>query len=404
MKKLLLLLALLPIITFGAGLTLPQGGLGTTTIPTGWIMLGLNPNRITATSSLFISPLGNVGIGTTSPSYKLDVMGGIASYGSSFFGGAVVATSTLNVSGLTTLGNASTTLLSASYASSTLWYGGGMQTCNATTEKLTWANGVFACGTDYNTGGTAVNGFDFTYATDIGYGITGSATTTKTQFTLGLHASSTSHFAQASTTQLTVTGTGTSTVLMGNVKIGGNLQVDGNLEVSGGLWPLIIALIAAAMAAYTITFTNKTLSGATVQAGYLDLDIPASDHSATGNCTNAINSGYTAAAFDLVYLGTGGKWLEVDSDAVATCKGLLGIALEAKNDTEAMLVALPGSFVRDDTWNWTVGATLYAGETLGAIQEAIPTGADAIIKVVGFAVSGDVIFFNPSPDQQSTVA
>lgn len=77
---------------------------------------------------------------------------------------------------------------------------------------------------------------------------------------------------------------------------------------------------------------------------------------------------------------------------------------EAKNDTEAMNVALPGCFVRDDTWNWTIGATLYAGETLGAIQEAIPTGADAIIKVVGFAVTADVIYFYPSPDQQSTVA
>jgi len=57
-----------------------------------------------------------------------------------------------------------------------------------------------------------------------------------------------------------------------------------------------------------------------------------------------------------------------------------------------------------DAWAWTVGATLYAGETLGAMQETIPTGADAIIKVVGFAVSADVIFFMPSSDQQSTVA
>ena len=69
-----------------------------------------------------------------------------------------------------------------------------------------------------------------------------------------------------------------------------------------------------------------------------------------------------------------------------------------------MNVALPGSFVRDDTWTWTIGDTLYAGETLGAIQNTIPTGADAIIKVIGFAVTADVIFFQPSSDQQSTVA
>jgi hypothetical protein len=144
--------------------------------------------------------------------------------------------------------------------------------------------------------------------------------------------------------------------------------------------------------------------GNAVLSGYTKLVSPAANSTATGHVTGSFQSGYTAAAFDLVYMGTGGKWLEVDADAVATCNGLLGIALEAKNNTEAMLVALPGSFVRFDTWNWTVGATLYAGETLGAMQETIPTGADAIIRVVGFAVSADVIYFNPSSDQQSTVA
>jgi len=107
---------------------------------------------------------------------------------------------------------------------------------------------------------------------------------------------------------------------------------------------------------------------------------------------------------DLVMMGSSSKWILVDADAVATCAGLLAIALEAKNDTEAMNVALPGCFIRDDTWNWTPGATLYAGETPGQIQSSIPTGADAIIKVVGFAMTADVIFFNPSPDQQSVVA
>lgn len=136
----------------------------------------------------------------------------------------------------------------------------------------------------------------------------------------------------------------------------------------------------------------------------VDLTLPTADTYCTGNTTDSFAAGYSSAVGDLVFFGSGGKWLEADADAVATCKGLMGIALEAKTDTQIMKVALPCSFVRLDAWNWTVGATLYAGETLGAMQEAIPTGADAIIKVVGFAVSADVIFFNPSPDQQSVVA
>jgi hypothetical protein len=52
----------------------------------------------------------------------------------------------------------------------------------------------------------------------------------------------------------------------------------------------------------------------------------------------------------------------------------------------------------------TAGNTYYAGETLGAIQNTIPTGADAIIRVVGFAVDSDTLYFLPSSDSQSTVA
>ncbi len=153
------------------------------------------------------------------------------------------------------------------------------------------------------------------------------------------------------------------------------------------------------------TFTGTVTTPAEILNGQVNLDgTPASDHSAVGPVTNTFQAGYSSAIGDLVFMGSGGKWLEVDADAVATCNGLMGIALEAKTDTQAMLVALPGSFVRDDSWNWTVGATLYAGETLGLPQEAIPTGADAIIKVIGFAVTADVMFFNPSSDQQSVVA
>lgn len=56
---------------------------------------------------------------------------------------------------LTIIGNASTTLFSTEYASSTTYYGAGLQTCNSSTGKLTWSGGVFSCGTDTNTTYTA---------------------------------------------------------------------------------------------------------------------------------------------------------------------------------------------------------------------------------------------------------
>ena len=62
--------------------------------------------------------LGNIGIGTTSPSTNLAVQGNSYFSGTSFFGSAITATSTLTVSGLATFGNASTTLGTIT----TLWF------------------------------------------------------------------------------------------------------------------------------------------------------------------------------------------------------------------------------------------------------------------------------------------
>jgi len=106
---------------------------------------------------------------------------------------------------------------------------------------------------------------------------------------------------------------------------------------------------------------------------------------------------------DLVYMGSGGKWLEADSDATGTSINLLGIALEAKTDTQAMNVALPCSFVRDDSWNWTIGVPLYVSGTLGAITETKPTGSGDVVRTVGFAVHADMIYFCPSPDYVTLV-
>ena len=53
--------------------------------------------------------------------------------------------------------------------------------------------------------GSGVDGYDFSYSQDIGFGVTGSATGTATHFTAGIHASGTSQFSNATSTLLTAT-------------------------------------------------------------------------------------------------------------------------------------------------------------------------------------------------------
>jgi len=136
----------------------------------------------------------------------------------------------------------------------------------------------------------------------------------------------------------------------------------------------------------------------------LDIDlavVPTSDHSiGVGSPhTNDIAAGESVTIMDCVYMGTDGEWHKTDADAIASGGGLLAISLESKNDGEAMNVALPGSFVRDDTWNWSLtteqGRVYLDTETAGALTQTPPSGTDDVVRIAGYAVTTDIIYFGP---------
>ena len=70
--------------------------------------------------------------------------------------------------GLHTFSNSTTSLASFSYASSTLWYGGGLLSTCASGSFLTWTAGQFGCDTDDNTTYTAGDALTLT-GTDIDF-------------------------------------------------------------------------------------------------------------------------------------------------------------------------------------------------------------------------------------------
>jgi len=163
--------------------------------------------------------------------------------------------------------------------------------------------------------------------------------------------------------------------------------------------PECIELMAGTLAtlAGTETLTNKTLTAPIIDQIVMD-GTPDTDHTSVGPKTTTFAAGATITVMDLVVLNSSSKWVQTDANAVGTYAGMLAISLESKTDTQSMNVALPGSFVRDDTWAWTPGAVLYLSETAAQITATAPTTTDAATRVIGYAVTADVIWFGPSPD------
>lgn len=123
--------------------------------------------------------------------------------------------------------------------------------------------------------------------------------------------------------------------------------------------------------------------------------------------TIAGTGGATIAFGRLVYLkAADSRWYETDADALSTSGNIMiGMTATSTTSGSAVTILLMGQIRADASFPaLTVGAAVYAGETAGDIQVAIPTGADNVIRVVGFALTADEIYFNPSQDHQTTVA
>lgn len=140
----------------------------------------------------------------------------------------------------------------------------------------------------------------------------------------------------------------------------------------------------------------------------IDLDPAGSaDGKYSGICITG-TAGAALAFGDLIYLAAAdSRWELTDADASATGGPvLIGMCvLAAAGDGSATKILLQGQIRADAKFPaLTIGAPVYLGETAGAIQIAIPTGADNVIRTVGFALTADEIYFNPSQDHQLSVA
>jgi hypothetical protein len=131
------------------------------------------------------------------------------------------------------------------------------------------------------------------------------------------------------------------------------------------------------------------------EKGILENPAPTSSHTANGPIVN-LTAGAALVMGDVCYMGSDGKMEKANADVVATAFSWV-MALATISENVAGLFALPGCFIRDDSWSWaTLGQPVYlSAATPGAITQTPPAGADDVIQIIGIAITATVIYFNP---------
>lgn len=121
---------------------------------------------------------------------------------------------------------------------------------------------------------------------------------------------------------------------------------------------------------------------------------PNSDTTAHG-IKGTFTAGENVTFGQVCYLKSDGKLWKADADASTTMPALY-MALASIN-AEATGSFLIMGIVRNDAWNWTIGAKLYVDTTTaGGMTETAPSGSGDVVQQVGVALTADVVDFRPS--------
>lgn len=135
--------------------------------------------------------------------------------------------------------------------------------------------------------------------------------------------------------------------------------------------------------------------------------------SADGKYTGITITGTAGAALafgDVIVLDvTDSRWELADANSAASAdgdaRGMIGVCvLAAAGDGSATNILLQGTIRADAAFPaLTVGAPVYLSETAGDITLTKPTTTDAVVRTLGFALTADEIYWNPSSDYITAV-
>lgn len=148
-----------------------------------------------------------------------------------------------------------------------------------------------------------------------------------------------------------------------------------------------------------VIITLPATTGTVALTGTVELTAaPGSDHTASG-VVATMTAGENLTIGQLCYRKSDGKWWLADADAATTMPGLA--MATASISADAAGVFLLSGFLRDDSFNWTIGGLVYAGSgsdahTAGALSQTKPTGSGDQVQIIGYGYTADILYFDPN--------
>ena len=151
-----------------------------------------------------------------------------------------------------------------------------------------------------------------------------------------------------------------------------------------------------------LSLAGGTMTG-DIQLGETDikLDATLSGDEKWSGIVIAGTAGATLAVGDVCYLASSGKWLLNDGILDGTDTGFskqLGICVLAGADTEPTEMLVYGKVRSAAFPAFTIGSPVYLDDTAGDLTVTQPSTANFAIRIVGFAITAEDLFFNPSND------
>jgi hypothetical protein len=126
----------------------------------------------------------------------------------------------------------------------------------------------------------------------------------------------------------------------------------------------------------------------------MELNPLPADSTVSSNNYVIMTAGTNLIFHDVCYVGSDGKMEKADANEETHFP--MFMATEVVSENSEGLFITGGYVCEEEDWNFTVGGIVYLSETPGQVTQTRPTTSGACVRIIGIAMSADVMYFKPS--------